>query len=78
MPEEINRLVADKLSSAFFCVSQTAVRQLADEGITRDVYWTGKVYAHKVKKPLEIFYAEIENEKTETQDDYVQDNPIVD
>jgi len=43
MPEEINRLVADKLSSAFFCVSQTAVKQLADEGITRDVYWVGDV-----------------------------------
>src|SRR5512134_3888328 len=43
MPEEINRLVADKLSSAFFCVSQTAVKQLANEGITKDVYWVGDV-----------------------------------
>jgi UDP-N-acetylglucosamine 2-epimerase len=43
MPEEINRLVADKLSSAFFCVSQTAVRQLADEGIDKNVYWVGDV-----------------------------------
>lgn len=43
MPEEINRLVADKLSSAFFCVSQTAVRQLADEGIEKNVYWVGDV-----------------------------------
>lgn len=43
MPEEINRLVADKLSSAFFCVSQTAVKQLASEGIIKDVYWVGDV-----------------------------------
>jgi len=43
MPEEINRLVADKLASAFFCVSQTAVKQLANEGITKDVYWVGDV-----------------------------------
>jgi UDP-N-acetylglucosamine 2-epimerase len=43
MPEEINRLVADKLSSAFFCVSQTAVKQLADEGIDKNVYWVGDV-----------------------------------
>lgn len=43
MPEEINRLVADKLASAFFCVSQTAVGQLANEGITKDVYWVGDV-----------------------------------
>jgi UDP-N-acetylglucosamine 2-epimerase len=43
MPEEINRLVADKLSSAFFCVSHTAVKQLADEGIEKNVYWVGDV-----------------------------------
>ena len=54
MPEEINRLVADKLSSAFFCVSQTAVKQLADEGITKDVYWVGDVMldANIANRPL--------------------------
>jgi UDP-N-acetylglucosamine 2-epimerase len=43
MPEEINRLVADQLSSAYFCVSQTAVNQLAKEGITKNVFWVGDV-----------------------------------
>ena len=43
MPEEINRLVADQLSSAYFCVSQTAVKQLAREGITENVFWVGDV-----------------------------------
>jgi len=43
MPEEINRLVADQLSSAYFCVSQTAVNQLAREGITKNVFWVGDV-----------------------------------
>lgn len=43
MPEEINRLVADQLSSAHFCVSQTAVRQLDNEGLTRNVFWVGDV-----------------------------------
>jgi len=54
MPEEINRLVADKLSSAFFCVSQTAVKQLADEGITKDVHWVGDVMldANLANRPL--------------------------
>jgi UDP-N-acetylglucosamine 2-epimerase len=54
MPEEINRLVADKLASAFFCVSQTAVKQLANEGITKDVYWVGDVMldANLVNRPL--------------------------
>jgi len=43
MPEEINRLVADQLSSAYFCVSHTAVDQLAREGITKNVFWVGDV-----------------------------------
>jgi len=43
MPEEINRLVADQLSSVYFCVSQAAVRQLANEGITKNVFWVGDV-----------------------------------
>ncbi len=54
MPEEINRLVADKLASAFFCVSQTAVKQLANEGIKKDVYWVGDVMldANLANRPL--------------------------
>jgi UDP-N-acetylglucosamine 2-epimerase len=43
MPEEINRLVADRLSSVYFCASQTAVKQLAKEGITNNVHWVGDV-----------------------------------
>ncbi len=54
MPEEINRLVADRLASAFFCVSQTAVRHLAAEGITKNVYWVGDVMldANLANRPL--------------------------
>ncbi len=54
MPEEINRLVADQLSSAFFCVSQTAVNQLAAEGITNNVFWVGDVMldANICNRPL--------------------------
>lgn len=54
MPEEINRLVADRLASAFFCVSRTAVRHLAAEGITRGVYWVGDVMldANLANRPL--------------------------
>jgi UDP-N-acetylglucosamine 2-epimerase len=43
MPEEINRLIADQLSSVHFCVSQTAIRQLTNEGITKNVFWVGDV-----------------------------------
>jgi len=54
MPEEINRLVADQLSSAYFCVSQTAVSQLAKEGITKNVFWVGDVMldANLANRPL--------------------------
>jgi UDP-GlcNAc3NAcA epimerase len=43
MPEEINRLVADRLADQHFCVSQTAVRHLAAEGIVAAVHWVGDV-----------------------------------
>jgi UDP-N-acetylglucosamine 2-epimerase len=43
MPEEINRLVADRLSDVHLCASQTAIAQLAAEGIHKSVHWTGDV-----------------------------------
>ena len=43
MPEEINRMVADRLSALLFCPTQTAVDNLAREGITRGVHLTGDV-----------------------------------
>jgi UDP-GlcNAc3NAcA epimerase len=43
MPEEINRLVADRLADIHFCVSRTSVQHLAAEGITARVYQVGDV-----------------------------------
>ena len=43
MPEEINRLVADKLSDVHFCVSQTGAANLAREGFSDSVHWVGDV-----------------------------------
>ena len=43
MPEEINRVVADRLSAVLFCPTDTAVRNLADEGIAKGVYPVGDV-----------------------------------
>jgi UDP-GlcNAc3NAcA epimerase len=43
MPEEINRLVADRLANLHFCVSQVAEQNLSAEGITESVYWVGDV-----------------------------------
>ncbi|MBI4665284.1 MAG: UDP-N-acetylglucosamine 2-epimerase (non-hydrolyzing) [Nitrospinae bacterium] len=43
MPEEINRVMADHLSSLLFCPTPTAVKNLASEGITKGVMDVGDV-----------------------------------
>jgi len=43
MPEEINRVVADQLSSLLLCPSDTAVTNLEAEGITQNVHLVGDV-----------------------------------
>jgi len=45
MPEEINRVMTDHLSDLLFCPSETAVKNLAAEGITRGVHLVGDVMA---------------------------------
>ena len=54
MPEEINRVVADHLSNLLFCPTQTAVKNLKLEGITRGVLLVGDVMLDSIKafKPL--------------------------
>jgi len=43
MPEEINRMVVDRLADLFFCVSDKARQNLEAEGITKSVHWVGDV-----------------------------------
>jgi UDP-GlcNAc3NAcA epimerase len=43
MPEEINRVVADHLATILFCPTDTAVANLAREGIERGVHKVGDV-----------------------------------
>ena len=43
MPEEINRVVADHLSDVLLCPSDTAVANLAAEGISENVHQVGDV-----------------------------------
>jgi UDP-N-acetylglucosamine 2-epimerase len=45
MPEEVNRVVVDHISSLLLCPSQTAVDNLATEGITSGVHLIGDVMA---------------------------------
>lgn len=43
MPEEVNRIVADRLSTLLFCPTDTAVANLANEGLTLGVSNVGDV-----------------------------------
>ena len=43
MPEEVNRVVADHLSDMLLCPSETAVTNLAAEGISKNVHVVGDV-----------------------------------
>ncbi len=45
MPEEINRLVCDQLSTLLFCPTQAAVENLKREGITSGVHVVGDIMA---------------------------------
>ncbi len=43
VPEEVNRIVTDHLSTVLFCPTDTAVENLKNEGITKKVFNTGDV-----------------------------------
>jgi UDP-N-acetylglucosamine 2-epimerase len=54
MPEEINRVLADHVSSLLLCPTRTAVAHLANEGITANVHNVGDVMYDSV-----LFNAEL-------------------
>ena len=43
MPEEINRILTDRISNHLYCPTETAVRNLTNEGIFREVFHVGDV-----------------------------------
>ncbi len=54
MPEEINRLLVDHLSSYLFCPTQTAVTNLKEEGIEKGVYLVGDVMYDALRSNLKV------------------------
>jgi len=63
MPEEVNRVIADHLSTMLFCPTSTAVHNLEKEGITKNVFNTGDVmydlviqFSQKAEKKSHILY----------------------
>ncbi len=49
MPEEVNRVVTDHVADLHFCASETAVRNLAAEGVTSGVHLVGDIMADCVR-----------------------------
>ncbi len=69
MPEEINRVLVDHLSSILLCPSETAVSNLEEEGIDREVYRVGDIMieclldvsSNVTEEPLDEFNLEAED-----------------
>lgn len=62
MPEELNRIVTDRLSDWLFCPTETACENLQNEGITNGIHLTGDVmldatlhFADRARKPAQDF-----------------------
>ncbi|MEG1529112.1 MAG: UDP-N-acetylglucosamine 2-epimerase (non-hydrolyzing) [Clostridia bacterium] len=54
MPEEINRILSDRISTMLFCPTNTAVENLKNEGITKNVFNVGDVMCDTV-----IYYSKL-------------------
>lgn len=68
MPEEINRILTDRISSLLFCPTQEAVNNLNHEGITKGVYSVGDVmidavmyYSERLEEqPREFYFSHLQ------------------
>ncbi len=54
MPEEINRILTDHVSSLLFCPTPTSVRNLKREGITKGVHLVGDVMYDSLRENLSV------------------------
>jgi UDP-N-acetylglucosamine 2-epimerase len=69
MPEELNRVLADHASDLLFCSTETAVDNLANEGVTRGVHMVGDVMADVALAFLPV---------AEARSTALQDNELID
>ncbi len=54
MPEEINRVLTDHISSFLFCPTPTSVKNLKEEGITKRVHLVGDVMYDSLRDHIEV------------------------
>lgn len=68
MPEELNRILTDRISSLLFCPTEVAVENLKKEGLKQGVYNVGDVMCDAVlyyserldNKPSEYYFSHLE------------------
>lgn len=60
MPEEVNRILADRVSSRLFCPTETAVENLAREGVTTGVSLVGDVMYD-----VSLYYRDVARERSD-------------
>jgi len=61
MPEEQNRIITDHISDLLLCPTQTAVKNLAKEGITSGVIYTGDIMYDAVLRNINIARGKYKN-----------------
>ncbi|SHH28092.1 non-hydrolyzing UDP-N-acetylglucosamine 2-epimerase [Thermosipho atlanticus] len=71
MPEEINRVVTDHVSSYLFCPSKLAVENLKNEGVKNGIYFTGDVMYDLFLKMESLFNFDIVEKFGLSNKDYV-------
>lgn len=71
MPEEINRILTDHVSSLLFCPSQLAVENLKKEGITKGVHFVGDVMYELFLKMKQDFNYELIRQLSLKEENYI-------
>ncbi|APT76109.1 UDP-N-acetylglucosamine 2-epimerase [Marinitoga sp. 1137] len=71
MPEEINRVLTDRISNYLFCPSELAVENLKKENITSGVYFVGDIMYDLYKIMEKDFKYEIFKELKLKENDYI-------
>ncbi len=71
MPEEINRVLTDRVSDFLFCSSQKAVKNLKKEGITKNVFFVGDIMYDLFLKMKKSFKYDIFNNLKLLKNNYI-------
>lgn len=53
MPEEINRIITDQISTILFCPTEGAIENLKKEGIKNNIYFVGDLMIELLEKNIE-------------------------